>query len=75
MLRTAGTRLVAGRDIEWTDVYDDRPVAMVSENLARELWDSPEAALGKRIATALAAGEGGSGARSSASCRTCATTA
>ena len=50
MLRTAGTRLVAGRDIEWTEVYDDRPVAMVSENLARELWASPEAALGKRIA-------------------------
>jgi predicted permease len=58
MLRTAGTRLVAGRDIEWTDIYDDRPVAMVSENLARELWGSPEAALGKRVATALAAQEG-----------------
>ena len=26
-----------------------RPVALVSENLARELWGSPEAALGKRI--------------------------
>jgi predicted permease len=58
MLRTAGTRLVAGRDIEWTDVYDDRPVAMVSENLARELWGSPDAALGKRVVTALAAQEG-----------------
>lgn len=50
ILRTAGTRLVAGREIEWTDIYDDRPVAMVSENLARELWSSSEAALGKRIA-------------------------
>jgi predicted permease len=50
MLRTAGTRLVAGRDIEWTDVYDERPVAMVSENLARELWGSAQAALGRRIA-------------------------
>ncbi|HET7923311.1 MAG TPA: FtsX-like permease family protein, partial [Rhodanobacteraceae bacterium] len=58
MLRTAGTRLVAGRDIEWTDVYDDRPVAMVSENLARELWGSPEAALGKRVAPALSAEQG-----------------
>ncbi len=52
MLRTAGTRLVAGRDLEWADIYDDRLVAMVSENLARELWGSPEAALGKRIAPA-----------------------
>jgi predicted permease len=50
MLRTAGTRLVAGRDIEWTDVYGERPVAMVSENLARELWGSAEGALGKRVA-------------------------
>ena len=58
MLRTAGTRLVAGRDIEWTDVYEDRPVAMVSENLARELWGSPEAALGKRVAPALSAEQG-----------------
>jgi predicted permease len=58
MPRTAGTRLVAGRDIEWNDVYDDRPVAMVSENLARELWGSPEAALGKRIAPARATPDG-----------------
>jgi predicted permease len=58
MLRTAGTRLVAGRDIEWADVYEDRPVAMISENLARELWDSPEAALGKRVAPALSAEQG-----------------
>jgi putative ABC transport system permease protein len=58
MLRTAGTRLIAGRDIEWTDVYEDRPVAMVSENLARELWGSAEAALGKRVAPALSAEQG-----------------
>ncbi len=58
VLRTAGTRLVAGRELEWTDLYDNRPVAMVSENLARELWGSPEAALGKRVVTALAAAEG-----------------
>ena len=45
-----GTPLVAGRDLTWTDAYDRLPVAMVSENLARELWGSPTAAaLGKRI--------------------------
>lgn len=46
---TAGTRIVAGREYGWTDVYDLRPVVMVSENLARELWGTPMAALGKRL--------------------------
>jgi predicted permease len=49
LLTTAGTRLVAGRDITWTEVHELRPVAMVSENLARELWGEPAAALGERI--------------------------
>jgi hypothetical protein len=40
---------VAGRDFTWTDVYDTRPVAIVSENLARELFQSADAALGKRV--------------------------
>jgi predicted permease len=47
--RTLGTRLTAGRDFTWTDLYDLRDVAIVSENLARELWGSPAAALGKRV--------------------------
>ena len=47
--QSIGTRLVAGRDFTWTDVYDYRPVTMVSENMARELWDEPAAAVGKRI--------------------------
>jgi len=47
--RTAGTRLIAGREITWTEVYDLRPVVMMSENLARELWGAPAAALGKRV--------------------------
>ena len=46
---TMGTRLIAGRDLTWTDIYDQRPVAMISENMARELWRDPAAALGKRI--------------------------
>jgi hypothetical protein len=58
MLRTTGTRLLAGRDIEWADIYEDRPVAMVSENLALELWGSPDAALGRRIAPARATNDG-----------------
>ena len=48
-LRSTGTRLVAGRDFTWTDLYDDRHVAMVSEGLARELWGSPKGAIGQRL--------------------------
>jgi predicted permease len=44
-----GTALLAGRDFTWTDLYQKRHVAMVSENLAREMWGQPRAALGKRI--------------------------
>jgi predicted permease len=47
--RTAGTRMMAGRELTWIDVYNQRPVVMVSANLARELWGSPSAALGKRL--------------------------
>jgi len=46
---TAGTRIVAGREMTWTEVYGRRPVVLVSNNLARELWGTPSAALGKRI--------------------------
>jgi hypothetical protein len=46
---TAGTRLVAGREITWPEVYGLRPVVTVSENLARELWGTPVAALGREL--------------------------
>jgi putative ABC transport system permease protein len=55
LLATMGNTLVAGRDFTWTDLYDKRPVAMVSENLARELWQEPSAAIGKRIRESLKA--------------------
>jgi predicted permease len=47
--QTIGTRLVAGRDFTWVELEDHRPVAVISENLARELWSDPRAAVGKRI--------------------------
>ena len=47
--RAAGTRLVAGRELTWDDIYGQRPVVLVSENLARELWGGASAALGKRL--------------------------
>jgi len=47
--KTMGTRIVAGREFTWTDLYEKRRVAIISENLAREWWGDPHAALGKRI--------------------------
>jgi len=42
--------LLAGRSLTWDDAHQRLPVAVVSESLARQLWGSPEVALGKRIA-------------------------
>jgi predicted permease len=47
--QTAGTRIIAGRELTWTEAYGLRPVVMVSENLAREMWGTPSAAIGKRL--------------------------
>jgi predicted permease len=46
---TAGTRIVAGRDFTWAEFYNLRPIGIISESLARELWGSPQAAIGKRF--------------------------
>jgi predicted permease len=48
-LQTAGTRLVAGREMTWSEVYAQRPLVMISENLARETWGTPSAAVGKHV--------------------------
>ncbi len=47
--RTMGIPIVAGRDLTWNDILNKRPVAIVSENLAREYWHNPWDALGKQI--------------------------
>jgi predicted permease len=49
---TEGTPLVAGRDFTWTDIYQKLPVAIISEDFAREYWDSAANAIGKRIRVA-----------------------
>jgi predicted permease len=48
-MHTMGTRLIAGRELTWTDLYDLRPMVMISESLAREFWGTPSAATGKRL--------------------------
>jgi predicted permease len=47
--RTMGVPIVAGRDLTWDDILSKRPVAIVSENLARGYWNNPPDALGKQI--------------------------
>jgi predicted permease len=52
-LSAMGSRLIAGRDLSWTEIYNKTPVALVSENMAREHWRDPRAAIGKRIRATL----------------------
>jgi predicted permease len=51
-LRTMGMSVIAGRDLALEDIEGRRPVALVSEALARELWQTPDAAVGRRIRAA-----------------------
>jgi predicted permease len=46
-----GTRIIAGRDITWSDVETGGRVALISEDFARELAPEPAGALGLRIKT------------------------
>ena len=46
---TMGNPVIAGRDLTWADVHNRRPYAIISENLARELFGEPHAAIGRRV--------------------------
>jgi predicted permease len=46
-----GTRLIAGREVTWSDIEAGGRVAVVSEDFARELATEPASALGKHIRT------------------------
>ncbi|HVS87726.1 MAG TPA: ABC transporter permease, partial [Candidatus Acidoferrum sp.] len=48
-IETLGTPLVAGRELTWTDLYQKIPVVVIYENFAREYWNSPANAIGKRV--------------------------
>ena len=47
--RTMGTRLVAGRDFTWDNIYNLDNKIIVSEGFARDGWGSAAAAIGKRV--------------------------
>jgi hypothetical protein len=46
---TMGNRIIAGRPLTWADSYTAAQVVVISENLAREYWKDPQAALGRRV--------------------------
>jgi len=48
---TMGNPIVAGRSLTWADIHNRARVLMVTENFAREYWDDPAGAVGKRIGT------------------------
>jgi predicted permease len=49
LFATLRTPLIAGRDFEWADTYENRAVAIISENIAIARWGSAEAALGHTL--------------------------
>ncbi|MBZ5536319.1 MAG: ABC transporter permease [Acidobacteriia bacterium] len=46
---TMGNPILVGRDITWADIYNKAPVAVITDNLAREYWKDPTKAIGRRI--------------------------
>jgi predicted permease len=48
---TMGNPIVAGRTVTWSDILERRDAVVISETLARELWQEPSQAIGKRVRT------------------------
>jgi predicted permease len=46
---TMGNPVIAGRSITWADIHNRNKVLVITENLAREYWDDPSQAIGKRV--------------------------
>ncbi|MFC1660382.1 ADOP family duplicated permease [Gemmatimonadota bacterium] len=46
---TLHNRVLAGRTLEWEDIFERRNVVVVTENFANEYWGAAGRALGKRI--------------------------
>ena len=47
--QTLAIPILAGRDFSWAEIYNQVPVAVVSESFVRDYWPTPQDALGKRI--------------------------
>ena len=50
---TMGNPVAAGRSITWDDIHNHALVVVVTENFAREYWDTPSEALGNRVKASL----------------------
>ncbi|MCG8467434.1 MAG: ABC transporter permease [Gemmatimonadetes bacterium] len=48
---TMGIPIVAGRAYTWSDIRNRSRYTVVNERIAREFWDDPAEAIGKRIST------------------------
>ena len=48
-VETMGNRVIAGRTLTWDDSVRRQPVVVISENLAREFFKTPDAAIGRRV--------------------------
>ncbi len=46
---TMGNPMVSGRGVAWSDILEQRRAVVISESLARELWQVPSEAIGKRV--------------------------
>jgi predicted permease len=46
---TMGNPIVAGRSVTWSDIFERRRAVVISETLAREHWQEPSQAIGKRV--------------------------
>jgi predicted permease len=44
-----GTPLIAGREYEWSEIHQERRLAIVGESFAREYWGSAQGAIGAKI--------------------------
>jgi predicted permease len=47
--KTMGNPVLAGRSIEWSDIYGAAPVVVVNATFVREYWKDPSLAIGRRI--------------------------
>jgi predicted permease len=47
--KTLGTPLLAGRDLTWNDIYQEHPVVIISQKVAREYWRDPASAIGRQV--------------------------
>jgi predicted permease len=54
---TMGNPILAGRAITWDDIRNRARVVMITESMAREAWEDPSAAVGRRIATGMGPGD------------------